>query len=533
MKKLFVFILCLCLIPIYSFADYMSVLIYDMKMEKRNGTVLAMRDAFIDWTEGESSTFSSTCPSGYVLDHVTVGTINFPASTSVTIAHDDFSGSDLVIRFWYKDAPVQNEPEENNNENNNENGNENQNDNQNNNPNENNSNNNINDLNDSNNNNNDSNSDSNNNNDLNSDSDNNNNNDVNNNNDNNDEQNGEGNQNNNQDNESNNNEPNGESNNNDLNNNDNNVNDNQNNDDIVNNNQDNNENNNQDNNQNDNINNDSQSNENIDNNSNSQENNVNNKNIPLEQPSESKNDNKPIDEESKEETKQEEKQIEQNTNDNKHEEIHVEDKEKEQITDAPSVNDKPVQEDKPVEDKEIEVQEEQVKVQEEAPQAVEAVKEEQDIIYYPLIEDDTSITIAPSIPVVNTENTLPVITVDKKEPSTNEIANVQEEKPSKSNKKVLEKYTITFEYMDTNMNRLCDPTEAIVKETFPAFYEAKPIEGYVLILRPETYFGYPSGDQTVYFYYIQEDELREGQKDLLLPFEKDYFKILRKKVKRR
>ena len=92
-------------------------------------------------------------------------------------------------------------------------------------------------------------------------------------------------------------------------------------------------------------------------------------------------------------------------------------------------------------------------------------------------------------------------------------------------------HKIHIEYLDLEGKPVRGPHDIKIHDGDPVFYEATEIKGYVCVVRPDVYYSYPTGDQDIVFYYARADEMTDEMEDLSLPFESEYFKILKKKVK--
>ena len=94
-------------------------------------------------------------------------------------------------------------------------------------------------------------------------------------------------------------------------------------------------------------------------------------------------------------------------------------------------------------------------------------------------------------------------------------------------------HRIHMEFLDLNGKPVRGPYDAKIHDGDPVFYEAPEINGYVCVVRPDVYYSYPSSDQDIVFYYAKEDELTDDDENLSLPYESEYFKLLKQKVKSR
>lgn len=114
------------------------------------------------------------------------------------------------------------------------------------------------------------------------------------------------------------------------------------------------------------------------------------------------------------------------------------------------------------------------------------------------------------------------------------IPQVQQPEPKTHEpQKELPVYKIHLVYLDLNDKPVRCETYFKIHKGDPIFYEAPVVKGYVCIARPDVMYDYPTGDKVVPFYYVPEDEITDDMMDMSLPYESDYFKMLKQKIKGR
>lgn len=106
MKKFLCMLLILVMVPMIALAETMHIVVYDQEAG-RSGQTFQFREFYEEWTPGDTTTISAVMPEGYVVKKAIVNDSEaYNGATSVSLNHDNYSGSELTVTFSYKAAPA-------------------------------------------------------------------------------------------------------------------------------------------------------------------------------------------------------------------------------------------------------------------------------------------------------------------------------------------------------------------------------------------------------------------------------------------